>query len=254
MNLARCLPAVSLVAIAIWAGCNKDKEQPQVAVAASSAMPASGPAAGQARFVVAPGSTCEFLIDAPLEKIKGSSARVSGTIDLDPKSLKSSKASFEVDLDDLKTETFPDAAKNASQTEHMKNWFEIGPDVEPKLRAENRRARFALKSIDRVSASSLADAPESNGQRNVTMTVSGDLSLHGASSPKTVDLVLTFAGPASDPALVHLVTSQPLKVSLKEHDIKPRDLAGKFVAGALEKVGQKIDDTVLISLDLKAAK
>jgi len=48
--------------------------------------------------------------------------------------------------------------------------------------------------------------------------------------------------------------SEPLKLSLKEHDIKPRDLAGKFLAGALEKVGQKIDDTVQISLDLKASR
>jgi len=34
--------------------------------------------------------------------------------------------------------------------------------------------------------------------------------------------------------------------------VKPRDLAGKFLAGALEKIGQKIDDSVEISLDLTA--
>jgi len=253
MNLARFLHVASLVAISILASCSKDKDKPRAAAPTPNAAPASDPAAGQTRLVLAPGSAAEFLIDAPLEKIKGWSARVTGTIDVDPVYLKGSKASFEVDLDDFKTETFTDAAKNASQTEHMKNWLEIGPDVDAKLREENRRARFMLKSIDQVSVNSVADVHSANDERNITMKVSGDLSIHGVSSPKTVDLVLTFVGPPKEPAQVHLVTSQPIKISLKEHDIKPRDLAGKFLAGALEKVGQKIDDTVLISLDLKAA-
>lgn len=254
MKGARCLHAVSLVALSILAACSKDKDQPRAAAPAPSAAPAAGPVAGQTRLELAPGSAAEFLIDAPLEKIKGWSAKVTGTIDIDPLYLKGSKAAFEVDLDDFKTETFTDSAKNASQTEHMKNWLEIGPDVDAKVRDENRRARFALKSIDQISVNNLADIPAGNDQRNVTMKVSGELSIHGISSPKTVDLVVSFVGPPNDPALVHLVTSQPLKISLKEHDIKPRDLAGKLLAGALEKVGQKIDDTVLISLDLKAAR
>ena len=254
MNLARCLPAASLVALFVLAGCNKDKDQPHAVAPSVSAVPSAEPAAGQLRFSLAFGSAAEFLIDAPLEKIKGRSARVAGTIDLDPQSLKTSKASFEVDLDDFKTDTFTDPSKNASQTEHMKNWLEIGPDVDPKLREENRRVRFVPKSIDRVSANNLADIVSPEDQRKVSMTVSGDLILHGVSSPKTVDLVLTFIGLPDRPAVVHVVTAQPLKISLKEHDIKPRDLAGKFLAGALEKVGQKIDDTVQISLDLKAAQ
>ena len=254
MNLARCVPAVSLLAISILVGCSKDKDPRRAAAPAASAMPASGPAEGQVRLVLAPGSAAEFLIDAPLEKIKGWSARVSGTIDLDPQNIKASKASFEVDLDDFKTETFTDAAKNAGQTEHMKNWLEIGPDVDSKLREENRRARFAPKSIDQVSANKLADVPSGTGQRTINIKASGDLTLHGVSSPKTVDLVITFVGPPEAPALAHIVTAQPLKISLKEHDVKPRDLAGKFLAGALEKVGQKIDDTVQISLDLKASQ
>jgi hypothetical protein len=49
-----------------------------------------------------------------------------------------------------------------------------------------------------------------------------------------------------------VTTLEPLPLSLKEHDIKPRDVAGKFLNGALEKVGKKIDDVVQISLDVTA--
>ena len=68
----------------------------------------------------------------------------------------------------------------------------------------------------------------------------------------TVSATVTFAGPPEAPTLVRVVTAEPVRVSLKEHDVKPRDLAGKFLSGALEKVGQKIDDSVQLSLDLTA--
>jgi polyisoprenoid-binding protein YceI len=258
MDLAKCFSVPALVAISLLANCSKDKEKEQVAAAATataSSTPASTPAAGQARFSLAPGSAAEFLIDAPLEKIKGYSPRISGSLDVNPAMLKKSTADLELDLDTLKTETFNDASKDATQTEHMKNWLEIGTDVEPKARDANRQAKFVLKSIDEVSSAKLADvAPNASGERLVKMKVSGDLMLHGVTSPKTAELQLSFMGPPDDPMVVHVVTTQPLKISLKEHDIKPRDLAGKFLAGSLEKIGQKIDDIVQISLDLKAAK
>jgi hypothetical protein len=67
-----------------------------------------------------------------------------------------------------------------------------------------------------------------------------------------VTATVTFSGPPDAPTLARVVTAAPLVVSLKEHDVKPRDLAGKFLSGALEKIGQKIDDSVQISLDLTA--
>src|SRR4029079_6758668 len=118
-----------------------------------------------------------------------------------------------------------------------------------KVRERNRYARFTITSIADVSANNLDKLPTHNGQRVLTMKVNGNLLLHGVSSPKTVDIVLTFVGPPEELAFVRITTAHPFPISLKEHDIKPRDLTGKFLAGALEKVGQKIDDTVQISLD-----
>ena len=86
----------------------------------------------------------------------------------------------------------------------------------------------------------------------IAVRVTGDMWIHGVSAPKTVAATVTFTGPADAPTAVHVVTTAPLPVSLKEHDVKPRDLAGKFLSGALEKIGQKIDDSVQISLDLTA--
>src|SRR5438552_1534179 len=124
------------------AACSKDKSSGAARTAPSAA---ASPAAGQKRFAIS-GGTTTFLIDAPEEKIKGRSTKMRGSLDVDPENLKASRGQIEVDLDDLRTETFDDAAKNQRQTEHTKNWLEIGSDVEPKRREENRWARFTIAS------------------------------------------------------------------------------------------------------------
>jgi len=238
---ARSFGLAILVALAA-AGCSKDK-----AAGATRSVPtaAASATAGQKRLTISAG-TATFLIDAPLEKIKGGSGKMRGSLDIDPQNIKASKGQIEVDLDDLKTETFDDAEKNKSQTEHSQNWLEIGKDVEAKRREENRWARFTIKSIEETSS------PKAAGGTPVTVKATGDLWIHGVSAPKTIVATVTFSGPPEAPTLARVVTAQPVRISLKEHDVKPRDLAGKFLAGALEKIGQKIDDSVEISLDLTA--
>jgi len=257
MNFARSLAAVSLLAISILASCDKDKSPPPSAAAPAAPAPAAGPAApaaGQVRMTLAPGSAAYFLIDAPLEKIKGRNGGVEGTIDLDSMFLNQSKGSFSVDLDTFKTSTFGDESKDSGQTEHMKNWLEIGPDVDDKVRERNRYATFTITSISDTSVNNVDKIPSSNQQRVVTMKVNGDLLLHGVKSPKTIDIILTFVGAPEEMGFLLIRTARPFTFSLKEHDIKPRDVTGKFLAGALEKVGQKIDDNVQVSLDFKAAR
>ena len=88
----------------------------------------------------------------------------------------------------------------------------------------------------------------------MTLMATGDLWIHGVSSPKKVTIAATFTGNDGEPSGVHIVSSEPVRASLHEHDVKPRDLAGKFLAGALEQVGQKIDDVAQISFDLRGDK
>ncbi len=214
---------------------------------------ASAPvAASVVRFRVVATGSVSFLIDAPLEKIKGHSTKLGGTIDLDVADLSKTHGEVDLDLDDLKTETFGESDKDAAQTEHAHNWLELGDGA--KDRDANRWARFTFESIATVTPTKLADAPETNGARALKVLATGDMWLHGVSAMKTVPLTVIVNGPAGAPTSVRITTDAPIKVSLVEHDVKPRDLAGKFLNGALAKVGKKIDDTVQVSLDVSASR
>src|SRR5262245_52161762 len=129
----RSLLAIALLVQLVAIGCSKDK--PVGARAAPAT--ATSASAGQKRLVIS-GGTASFLIDASLEKIKGRSTKLRGSLDVDAQNLKASKGQIEVDLDALEIETFDDAEKNKAQTGHSKNWLEIGSDVEAKRREENR--------------------------------------------------------------------------------------------------------------------
>jgi polyisoprenoid-binding protein YceI len=236
-------------AVLTLAACKSEPSAERVAPPEAPAAQAAS--ASFARFAIVEKGMASFLIDAPLEKIKGHASKLRGEITLDPSDLKTTRGQVDIDLMDSVTETFDDAGKNSTQTGHAHNWMEIGDDVEPKRREENRYARFTIQGIEHVS-SKLAEAPEQGGVRTVTVIARGDLWLHGVSSPKSLKLTAAFEGPAAAPTSLHITTAEPLTLSLKEHDIKPRDVAGKFLLGALEKVGKKIDDTVQISLDLTA--
>jgi hypothetical protein len=67
-----------------------------------------------------------------------------------------------------------------------------------------------------------------------------------------VKLAALFSGPPDAPTRVQVTTLEPLRISLKQHDVKPRDVAGKFLKGALEQVGEKIVDEVQVSFDFNA--
>lgn len=216
---------------------------------AASAAPV---ASGVVRFQVDETGLAKFLIDASLEKIKGRSTALRGTLDIDVGDLTKSRGEVDVDLTALKTETFDDPDKNSAQTKHSHNWMEIGDDQPAQQREQNRWARFTIDGVDSAMPDRIADAPEAEGVRTVTVQAHGHLWLHGVTSPKTMKLTVTFAGPPAAPTKVHVVSHDPMLVSLKEHDIKPRDVAGKFLNGALERVGKKIDDTVQVSIDFTA--
>ncbi len=209
-------------------------------------------AIGSARFRVQESGTATFLIDAPLESIKGLSAKFRGEVDFDATDVSKSHGDVDLDLDDLKTETFGNKDKDTAQTEHAHNWLEIGADA--KDRDTNRWARFTFNSVESAVPAKLADAPEQNGGRTLKVIAKGDMWLHGITSPKTIKLTVVVRGPLSAPTAIEIKTDEPIRISLKEHDVKPRDVAGKFLSGALEKVGKKIDDVVQISLAVSGSR
>jgi polyisoprenoid-binding protein YceI len=250
----RSLGAAHLLATTLLAcsACSKNEPAPaksNPSAEAPSAVVSAPPASGMLRFVAAPMGTASYVIDAPVEKGKGKWTVFRGTLDIDPSDLTKTRGQVEMDLDDLKTSTFDDPGKNATQTEHAHNWFEIGNDVTADVKERNRWARFTIRRIEEAAPTKVADAP-GDGPRTVKVVASGDLLLHGVTKPKTVRLTAVFTGPADAPRAIKL-TGEPFGVSLSEHDVKPRDALGKFISGSLEVVlrNKKIVDTAQVSIE-----
>ncbi len=225
-----------------------EQTPPPVAVAAKPV------ASGKTRFEIDSAGSVDVLIDAPLEKFKGRTKKLAGVLDVDPNDLKASRGEVVADLDAFETHTFGDAEQDESQTEHAKNWFELGEKVEPAKRDDYKMARFTIESIEEASATSIAAAKSEGSVRKVHLKAKGDLRVHGRSAKKTVELDVTFAGPPDAPTEIGFRTTQPVMVSLSEHDVKPRDVAGQFLAGALEKVGKKIDDQARVQIEGRAVR
>ena len=203
-------------------------------------------------FAVQSKGAALFVIDAPLEKIQGNANLFRGNLEVDLKDLNHSKGQIDVDLNSLSTSTFDDAKKNASQTEHAHHWFELGDEVPEKERLENRWVRFTIHSL-KTSPESLASTASQGGNKEIEVIAEGELWLHGVTAKKQVKVALSFSGSPDAPQELMIETLEPLRISLKEHDVKPRDIAGKFLQGALDKVGEKIVDEVQIDLKFKAS-
>jgi YceI-like domain len=192
-----------------------------------------------------------FLIDAPLEKIKGVSSDVQGLLTVVPTDLRKTHGSVKVALSTLRTTTFEDKGKNESQTEHARNWMEVGAESPSDRKALFAYATFVFNAVD-TPVQKLEEVPEQQGQRTLAIKAEGLFTLHGVEKRKTLALQVTFRGPAEEPQQLEGKSTEPFLLSLQEHDIKPRDTVGKFLNGALEKVGKKIDDKVQVSLTFTA--
>jgi polyisoprenoid-binding protein YceI len=256
-------PLVVLLGVSLFAvaGCSKSsppsEQTSTTAAAASAAMPGSSASAQPKSELAMANMTAKsvkatFLIDAPLEKIKGVSDEGEGSIALMPDDLGKTRGTLKIKLTSLRTETFGDKSKDESQTDHARAWMEVGKESTPEMRAKYEFAVFKLTAV-KAEPKNLADVKEEGGVRKITVTASGDLTLHGVTVKREVPLVATFRGPADKPTEVSFTTEKPFTISLQEHDIKPRDSVGKFLDGALGKIGKKIDDKVQLSLEAKFA-
>ena len=219
---------------------------------ASAAASPGAPRGGAVKMPVLKGKS-SFLIDAPLEKIKGHIEETRGELTVDPADLTRTRGQIRFRLASLKTTTFGDAGKDGSQTDHARNWMQVGAESKDEDRSKFEWATFTITSVE-VTPTALKNPQEDNGGLGplVSGKISGDLSLHGVSSKKTVAFSARFRGPAERPTGFSFKTEAPFDLSLKEHDIKPRDGVGSFLQGALEKIGKKIEDRVQVSLEVEA--
>ncbi len=248
---------------ALLVACKDDKKtEVTLAPTASALAPSTASTTAMTvKFTVNKGTT-SLEMPAPQEKIKAETTEASGDLQIDIHKLDETRGIVKVDLSKLVTKTFDDAKKNETQSEHAQTWFEISDKFPADVREKNRFAEFAIRSINEMATSDLtkiAATKEADADvRTANFTAKGELLVHGHKVPRDVKLEAKFyypAGAAADskPTKVVVKTREPLKVILAEHDIKPRDEAGKLAQKAFSLLGTKVADVAEVSLEITAA-
>jgi hypothetical protein len=239
-------------------GCDKRDDVVNVAPLASALVaPSASPSAAAWHYTIDAKSTTHVDMPGLNEHITGDTTAAMGTLDVVPKDLAESRGLVRVDLTTFATHTFGND-KDATQTTHARTWLEAV--VDGKVNEEMRWAEYAIRSVDGLSAADLtAVAPTHDGGedvRTVTMTVHGDLRIHGHKVQKddVVEVVFRYpAGAAADarPARVQIKAKQPVHVVLKEYEVQPRDPGGKALAWTTSLLS-KVAETADLTFDLGA--
>jgi hypothetical protein len=241
----------SLLASTVVLGCGKKEEATALAPSASALVAsAPDPAAAAWHYVLDPKGTTHVEMPGLNEHIVGDTSAASGTLDVSPHDLAQSRGLVRVDLSTFTTHTFG-TEKDADQTRHARTWLEAV--VDGNVNEDMRWAEYAIRSVDGLSATDLAKvAPTKDGDgdvRTVTMTVHGDLRIHGHKVQKDDVVDVSFHTPAgagadARPARIEVKSKQPIRVVLKEYDVQPRDPGGKALAwttSLLSKVAETAD-------------
>jgi hypothetical protein len=254
----RRIAALTAAWLALAAGCDKKSDSSQLVPAASSLAASLSDASSMAwHYAVDPMSTTHVELPGLKEHIKGDTSAAAGTLDITPTDLGQSRGAVRIDLATFETKTFGDD-HDATQTKHARTWLEV--QVGDKINENMRWAEFAIRSIDNLSARDLTKvAPVNLGQddlRTVSMTVHGELLVHGHKVPKDGVVEVSFHYPAgasgeSRPLRVEIKTKQPMLVVLKEHDVGPRDPAGLVLSWTTNLIA-KVADTAEVSVDIQA--
>jgi len=207
-------------------------------------------------------NTVKIEIPAPLETTRAQLSGVRGVLDVDLGDLTKTAGVIEADLSGIKSSSFSDQDKNDTQTEHMRNWFGLGEDMPAAQREKNQWARFTITKVTKADPSNFSKAPTFSDAlgtgRKFRIMANGDFTVHGITKSKVVELEASVFDVKSEGAyqgaqrVLMLKTVKPFIVSLKEHDVKPRDTTGKFLSTALKVVGLKLSDDAQVSLDLRA--
>jgi hypothetical protein len=248
-----CVLALGVIA------CGKKPDEAKLAPAAS-ALTASrtNPATTTWHYVVDPKSATRVDMPGLKEHIKGRTDGAGGTLDIVPTDLSLSRGIVRVDLATFATDTFGDSDKDATQTKHARTWLEAV--VDGKINEDLRWAEFAIRTIDGLSATDVtmvgATKDSTEDVRTVTMTVHGDLLIHGHKLPKDDVVDVRFHYPAgapaaSEPPRIEIKSRQPMRVLLKEHDVAPRDPAGQLLAWTTSLVS-KVADTADVTIAMTA--
>jgi hypothetical protein len=170
--------------------------------------------------------------------------------------LGSTHGKLSVDLASLNLTGDEDPDRQRAASERALNWLGLGHAVRDAEREKYRWAVFVIRKVENPShraphlGRSRATAGRALGSagaaasstldqaREVTLDLRGRLLLHGYEVELQVPASLTFHYPTPPvagqaPVRVEVTTRTPVRVSLADHDIKPRDEAGNLLAREL---------------------
>ena len=260
--MKRLLPFGFVLAVTCTIGC-EDKGKASAIAPSASALSSSvaAPSLKLQKFTIDEKSRVTFDMPAPNERIKGQAQGASGAITVDTGNLGNTRGEIKVDLAAIATSTFGNKSKDESQTEHARTWLEVAEKLPAEQRGQHRYAVFAIRSIEGLATPDLAKVElTKDGDADVRVlscAALGELLLHGHKVDKRLELEIKFryapgAKPGAMPASFDLKTRSPLKITLAEHDVKPRDDLGKISKGAFSLLGTKVADVADVTLEFKA--
>jgi len=261
-RLGAGLAALACAATLAATGCSKKEEDVKLAPVASSLAESKAPPTSMvAKYAIDPKGKTTIDMPAPKEHIKAETTASGGSLDVDLMNLANTRGEVKIDMSTITTHTFDDPKQDGTQTEHARNWLEVGTLVTPEEREKNRWALYAIRSIDGLSAADVTKiAPTKDGEgdvRTVTLTAHGEFLLHGRKVDKEAPLEVALHYPSgaaatSTPSSVVVKTKAPFHITLAEHDVKPRDNFGKLAQGSLSILGTKVANVADVSFELRA--
>ena len=228
-----------------------------------------------ARFHADELSRLQVELRAPEARITGTVRVLRADLLVDPLDLAGTRGELRADLASLVVHA-DKALERQRFTTEARNWLDVGASRPEAERSRLRWARFTITELDELSApaahagrtlaavppwedlsptaddASGADAapgadlgPPSGPLRAVDLVAVGDLTVHGFKTRASAALTAIFEfsrepRPGDLPRRVLIRTRSPLVVSLKAHDIKPRDAHGVALSRDFDLLGTKV--------------
>ena len=227
------------------------------------------------RFGIDAKTVVSFELKGAKKTERGSFRVARGELEVDLLDLARTRGSVDVDVASaLMEDEDPEQARE--NTRRAQSWLGVGSSRPEAERERLRWATFTLRKIEKLSteaahegqlvkpaATDSGNAPDIDGSseagetRAVTFTAHGQLLLHGFRVDQTVELKTLFwyaapATPGARPERLVIQTRSPFVVSLRAHDVKPRDESGVFIAQDAKLLGREVGTLAQLRLDLSA--
>ena len=166
-----------------------------------------------------------FLSSAPLEKISGTAANITGSFSIDLQNLAATNGKFNVPVNSMST-------GSSSRDSHMMaaEWLD---------EEHFKNITFSLKSLV-VSNTDNSVA----GRTVITAIAKGDFTLHGITLPMDAKVVITYL---SESTQTHQIAAGDLALVKVEFSVP---LKGHNILGKGGVVGSKVDENIAITAQI----